>query len=87
MQSPELRRVLKQYEPKAKEMVVVAFGERKLDPSMGSQLERGGKVTFWASLFTSGHKPRCPPSGANPTALTGQQVTLTWAHRHWKEVS
>jgi len=52
----------------------VAFGDRKLDPSMGSQLERGGKVSFWASLFSSGQKPRCPPSGANPTALTGQQV-------------
>jgi hypothetical protein len=62
------------YDTKAKEMTVVAFGDRKLDPSIGSQLERGGKVSFWASLFSSGQKPRCPPSGANPTALTGQQV-------------
>ena len=53
---------------------VTGFNGKRLDPSIGAQFESGGKKSFWASLFTSGQKPRCPPSGANASVLTGQIV-------------
>eukprot|EP00854_Cymbomonas_tetramitiformis_P005006 gene5006-6098_t len=52
---------------------VKGFGGRKLDPSVGGQLDSSRKG-FWGSIFGTGQKPRCPPSGANASAVAGQQV-------------
>jgi hypothetical protein len=40
------------WEPKEGVFFVTAFGGRRLDPSVGKDMEKGGK-SFWASLFRS----------------------------------